>query len=118
METASIYSESDRNWAMFTHISAFAGYVFPFGGIIGPLFVWLARKDQSEWVDKNGKASLNFQLSIFLYTLLCIPLILLIVGVFFIGLLITLEFICIIIASTKAAQGQEFSYPLTIPFIQ
>jgi uncharacterized Tic20 family protein len=118
METPNIYRESERNWVMFTHLSAFAGYIFPFGGIIGPLIFWLARKDESEWVDRNGKASLNFQLSIFLYTLLCIPLVFLVVGVFFIAMLYILEFVCVIIASVKAAQGQEYRYPLCIPFIQ
>lgn len=118
MEQNQIYSESERNWAMFCHLSAFAGYFFPFGGIIGPIIFWLSRKDDSEWVDKNGKASLNFQLSIALYMLLCIPLIILIVGIFFIIGLVFLEFICIIIASIRAAQGQEFKYPLSIPFIQ
>jgi len=111
-------SETERNWAMFCHLSAFAGFFFPFGGIVGPLICWLSRKDESQWIDQNGKASLNFQLSILLYIVLTIPLVLIIIGIPIIIMLGTLKIICIIIASVKAAKGEEFRYPLSIPFIQ
>jgi len=74
MEELSKLSESERNWAMLCHLSAFAGFFFPFGGIIGPLICWLSRKDESLWIDMNGKASMNFQLSVLLYIVLAVPL--------------------------------------------
>jgi hypothetical protein len=111
-------SESERNWAMLCHLSAFAGYFFPFGGIIGPLICWLTRKDESQWVDQNGKQSMNFQLSILLYMVLAIPLIIIIIGIPILIFLGFLEVICIIIASVKASKGEEFKYPVTIPFLQ
>ncbi|MFO7574554.1 MAG: DUF4870 domain-containing protein [Bacteroidales bacterium] len=113
------YSESERNWAMLCHLSSFAGYIIPFfGGIIAPLIIWLSRRTGSEWIDINGKASLNFQISVLLYTVLCIPLMFLVVGIFFYIALVVIELICVIIASIRAAQGIEFRYPLSIPFIQ
>jgi uncharacterized Tic20 family protein len=118
MNEARQYSESERNWAMLCHLSSFAGYIFPFFGIIGPLIVWLSRRTDSEWIDVNGKASLNFQLSVLLYSVLCIPLMFMIVGFFFYFALTVLELICVVIASIRAAQGIEFRYPLSIPFIQ
>lgn len=111
-------SESERNWAMFCHLSAFAGFFFPFGGIIGPLICWLSRKDESQWVDQNGKQSLNFQISVLLYMVLAIPLCFIIVGIPIVVFLGFLKVICIIIASVKASKGEEFRYPVTIPFIQ
>lgn len=118
MEEVRQYSESERNWAMLCHLSAFAGYFFPFGGIIGPLICWLVKKDESAWVNENGKSSLNFQLSILLYMVLAAPLILIIIGVPIIVFLGILEIICIILASVKAAKGERFRYPISIPFIQ
>ncbi|MFA5818026.1 MAG: DUF4870 domain-containing protein [Bacteroidales bacterium] len=118
MEENKVLSETERNWAMLCHLSAFAGFFFPFGGIIGPLICWLSRKDESVWVNVNGKNSLNFQLSMLLYIVLVIPLCLIIIGIPIIFLLITLKVICIIIASVKAAKGELFRYPLLIPFIQ
>jgi len=103
---------------MLCHLSAFAGFFFPFGGIIGPLICWLSRKDESEWINLNGRNALNFQLSILLYMVLAIPLIFIVIGVpVLIGLGI-LKVICTIIASVKAPKGELFRYPLTIPFLQ
>ncbi len=118
MEEVGQYSESERNWAMLCHLSAFAGYFFPFGGIIGPLICWLIKKEESAWVNENGKASLNFQLSMVLYIVLAAPLCLIIIGIPIIVFLGILEIICIIIASVKAARGERFKYPISIPFIQ
>jgi uncharacterized Tic20 family protein len=99
-------SESERNWAMFCHLSAFAGFFFPFGGIIGPLICWLSRKDESRWVDQNGKASLNFQISILLYMVLAVPLCIIIIGIPIVIFLVFLKVICII-KSVKASKEKN-----------
>lgn len=112
------YTQSERDWSMFCHLSAFAGYFFPFGGIIGPLICWVSRKDESEWVNLNGKASLNFQISMLLYTILLIPLCFIIVGIPLLIALGVLEVVCVIVASIRAAKGEMFKYPISIPFIQ
>jgi hypothetical protein len=103
---------------MFCHLAAFAGFFFPFGSIIGPLICWLSRRDESTWVNENGKASLNFQLSVLLYTVLALPLCIILIGIPIVILLGTLKIVCIIIASVRASKGEEFKYPLAIPFIQ
>ena len=118
MEENRVLTETERNWAMLCHLSAFATFFFPFGGVIGPLICWLSRKDESEWVNMNGKNSLNFQLSILLYIVLAIPLCLILIGIPIIIILSTLKVICIIIASIKAPKGELFEYPLSIPFVQ
>jgi uncharacterized Tic20 family protein len=118
MEENRVLSETERNWAMLCHLSAFAGFFFPFGAIIGPLICWLTKRDESAWVNENGRSSLNFQLSMLLYIVLAIPLCFIIIGIPIIVLLGTLKIICIIIASVKAAKGETFRYPLLIPFIQ
>lgn len=118
MEEIKTYTQSERDWAMFCHLSAFAGYFFPFGGIIGPIICWISRRDESAWVDVNGRASLNFQLSMLLYTVLVIPLCFIIVGIPILVGLGVLEAVCIIVASIRAAKGEVFKYPISIPFIQ
>ena len=113
-----VLTESERNWSMLCHLSGFAGYFFPFGGIICPLICWLSQKDESAWVNLNGKNSLNFQLSILLYIAFAIPLCFILVGIPIVAALVMLKIICIIIASVKAPRGEIFRYPLVIPFIQ
>ena len=117
MKEIRVLTESERNWSMLCHLSAFSGFFFPFGGIIGPLICWLSRRDESSWVNENGKASLNFQLSMLLYIVLAIPLCLIIVGIPIVIMLVMLKVICIIIGSVKASKGEEFRYPISIPFI-
>jgi uncharacterized protein len=118
MEEKRVLTETERNWSMLCHLSAFAGFFFPFGGIIGPLICWLTRKDESDWVNINGRNALNFQLSILLYMVLAIPLCFIIIGFPIIAVLSVLKVVCIIIASVKAPKGELFRYPLSIPFIQ
>jgi uncharacterized Tic20 family protein len=111
-------SESERNWAMLCHLSEFAGFIFPFGGALGPLICWLSKKDESVWVNINGRNALNFQLSILLYSVLAIPLCFILIGIPIVLFLLTLKVICIIIASIRAGNGKLFRYPLVIPFVQ
>lgn len=71
---------NNKNLATFTHLSTLSQYCIPFGNYIFPLLIWSTNKDKSEFIDYNGKQVLNFQLSIFLYSLvlavIAIPIIL------------------------------------------
>jgi uncharacterized protein len=71
---------NNKNLATFTHLSTLSQYCIPFGNYIFPLLIWSTNKDKSEFIDYNGKQALNFQLSIFLYSLvlamIAIPIIL------------------------------------------
>ncbi len=118
MEEIKTYTQSERDWAMFCHLSALAGYFFPFGSIIGPIICWISRKDESAWIDINGKSSLNFQISVLLYMVLAIPLCFILIGIPIIVFLIILKVVCIIIAGIRAGKGETFKYPVSIPFIQ
>jgi uncharacterized protein len=118
MEENRVLSETEKNWSMLCHLSAFGGFFFPFGSVIGPLICWLSKRDESAWININGRASMNFQLSILLYMVLCVPLCFIIVGFPIIFMLLTLKVICITIASIKASKGELFRYPFVIPFVQ
>ncbi|MFM9826874.1 DUF4870 domain-containing protein [Flavobacterium sp.] len=61
---------SENNLATFTHLSSLSQYFIPFGNIIFPLLIWNSKKEDSEFIDHNGKQVLNFQLSILFYTLI------------------------------------------------
>ena len=70
-----------KNLATFTHLSSLSQYCIPFGNYIFPILIWSSNKDKSEFIDFNGKQVLNFQLSMFMYSLvlamIAIPIILL-----------------------------------------
>ncbi|MBU2929470.1 DUF4870 domain-containing protein [Winogradskyella psychrotolerans] len=59
-----------RNLATFIHLSTFSRFFIPFGNFIGPIVLWAANKDKSEFVDQHGKQAINFQISVLLYAII------------------------------------------------
>ncbi|MCD4698689.1 MAG: DUF4870 domain-containing protein [Bacteroidales bacterium] len=107
----------ERMWGMFCHLSALAGFIIPFGSIIGPLIIWSMKKDEFPFVNEQGKEALNFQISITIYIIISAILILVVVGILLLIALGIFQLIMIIIASIKANNGEKFVYPLSIKFI-
>ncbi|RLC24504.1 MAG: DUF4870 domain-containing protein [Deltaproteobacteria bacterium] len=112
-------NQQDKNmWAMFCHLSAFAGYIVPLGSILGPLIIWSIKKDQYPAIDDHGKEALNFNISIAIYMIIAAILIVIVVGIFMLIALWVFQTVMIIMASIKANNGEFFKYPLTIQFIK
>jgi len=105
-------------WAMFCHLAALAGYIIPFGNILGPLVVWLIKKDEIPAVDKNGKESLNFQITLAIASIVCVPLMFIIIGFFLLFAVGIYGLIMVIIASIKTNKGEDYRYPISIRFIK
>lgn len=59
-----------KNIATFIHLSTFSRFFIPLGNFIGPVILWMANKEKSEFIDSHGKQIINFQLSIFLYAII------------------------------------------------
>ncbi len=153
-------SANERTIASVTHLSTLTQYFIPFGNFIFPIIIWSFKKNDSEFVDANGKQTLNFQLSIFMYSailvIIAIPLLIFgfmdsisthpnfngnfdfdnirfenfsyekitsimivaLVAFVIFGFLKIVEFILIILAAVKASNGENYKYPLTIPFFK
>jgi len=111
--------KQERNWGILCHLSALVLFIgIPFGNIIGPLVVWLIKKNELPLVDQEGKESLNFQISMTIYASAAAILILLLIGFpLLIGLMIT-DLILTIIAAVKVSNGESYRYPLTIRLIK
>ena len=137
--------------AFLIHISAFAGFMFPFGNIITPLIAWQTLKDRSLFLDEQGNEAVNFNISytlyIFLISIIFVPFA---IGSFFnrrnnyinwnnfnfnfdldthnmfgflsfgslAGIIYIIGIALVIIASIKAREGQNYTYPFTIKFIK
>jgi len=59
---------ANRNTATLLQLSALTQYFIPLGNLIFPTLIWSVKKNESEFVDYNGKQAVNFQLSLFLYS--------------------------------------------------
>lgn len=103
---------SDKIWSMLSHLSALLGV-----GFVLPLVVYLAMRKESDYVAANAREALNFHISVLIYTLCCIPLVFILVGI---PLLIVLglgSLVLAIIATIKAADGLCYRYPLTLRLV-
>ena len=103
---------------VLTHLSQLLDIVTGFGGFIVPLILWLTQRDTILNMDENGKSIINFQISMFLYILICIPLILLLgIGILGIIAIAVLCFVFPIVNAIKVSNGEKPYYPLSIKFV-
>lgn len=108
----------ERNLAVAVHLLSFAGFLIPFvGNILGPLVLWLMKRESSTFVDFHGKESVNFQISMTLYGLAVSALAFVGVGIPIGIVLFGFDIVVVVIAASKAHQGQLYRYPLALRFI-
>lgn len=116
----------DTLWPTLCHVGGLAGGVVPFGNIIMPIIIWQVKKDELPEVVAHAKEVLNFQITVMIALLACVPL-------FFLGALLFFPFllllpfmafvtigalVCTIIGIIKASEGRFYTYPMTIRFIK
>ena len=108
----------DRQLIVITHLSQLVTLVTGFGSLILPLILWSVNKGKVYEMDEHGKNILNFQISLIIYSLICIPLILLL-GLGIIGLIVLaiISIIFPIINAIKASNGEIPKYPLSLNII-
>ncbi|MEZ4776047.1 MAG: DUF4870 domain-containing protein [Bacteroidia bacterium] len=111
-------SADEKQWMLFAHLSALAGYVIPFGSVFGPLVIWLMKREEMPLAGKHAREALNFQLSIALYMMISVVLILVVVGIFLLIGLAIFQLVAIIMAAVSVSGGKEYKYPITINFIK
>ena len=115
---AAMNEKDARTWAMLCHVGAFAGYIIPFGHIIVPLIIWLIKKDESPFVDDQGKESLNFQISISIYAIIAALLTLVVIGAVLLIAVVIFDVIMVIIAAVRSNSGERYRYPLCMRLIK
>ena len=108
----------DNQLIVLTHLSQLLTFITGFGGLIVPLVIWVTQKNNVYAMDEQGKRIVNFQISLIVYALICIPLILAF-GLGFLGLLALclISFIYPIINAIRASHGETPKYPLSLNFI-
>jgi uncharacterized Tic20 family protein len=123
-------SAEQRQWAMFAHLSALAGAILTgawgggWGCFIGPLIIWLVKKDTMPFVDDQAKEALNFNITV---AIVAVVLVLLTVMTLGIGLVIAIPvgivvgiawLVFTIIAAVKANEGVRYRYPFTLRLVK
>jgi uncharacterized Tic20 family protein len=104
--------KDSKTMAMLAHLLSI------FTGFIGPLVIWLIKKDQSRFVDDQGKESLNFQLTLLIGYIIAGATSCLFIGLVLFPVLWVLGLVFAIMATMKANQGVAYRYPFNIRFIK
>lgn len=111
-------SFNEKQWVLLSHLSAFGGFIFPLGNILGPLLIWLLKKEKSSAVEAHAREALNFQISISIYILISSVLIIVGIGLVLVPILVVVQVVLIILAALAADRGEFYTYPITIRFIK
>lgn len=112
------------NWAMLAHLLAVPGFLFG-GGlliVVGPLLVWIFRRNVDPFVERNAVHAFNFQATVTIllvaaHLIASTPLVL--VGASLIHVILVLAAAPLTIwAAWRARGGYAFTYPVAIPFLR
>lgn len=106
-------SSNDKLLAILCHLSGIIGVP-----LVLPLVIYLVTKEDGTFVRDHAREALNFHLSLFFYTLLCVPLVMIVVGIPMLIALGIFSLIVAIIASVKVADGARYHYPLCIRLVK
>jgi len=116
-------SHEERQWALFAHLSALLGGLLTstflgLGCLIGPLIIWLVKKDTMPFVDDQAKEALNFNITVAIAAVVCGVLMFVLIGFVLLPLLGLAWLVFIIIAAIKANEGERYRYPFTLRLIK
>jgi uncharacterized Tic20 family protein len=110
-DAASMPTKDERNLGMLAHLLGIVS------GFIGPLIIWLIKKDESAFVDDQGKESLNFQLTLLIAYVVSFVLMFFCIGYFTFLAAWVVGIIFSVIGTTTANRGERYRYPLCIRMI-
>ncbi len=118
-------SESDeRTWAMLGHLSALSAFITGLGCVIGPLIVWLIKRDTMPFAGEQALEALNFNITAIIagaalgvFTLITLGIgALITVPAFFV--LFVGWFVLTVVAAVKANGGEHYRYPFTLRLVK
>ncbi len=118
-----------RTWATVCHLAAFLAFIgIPFGNILGPLVVWLIKRNDHPFVDDQGREAVNFQITVFLYAIVLVVVLIAAAAIeatalFFVlialGIVVGIFFIAApIVAAIRSNRGVRYRYPATLRLLR
>ena len=113
-EPDTLYDEparDERNFAVAAHLLAI------FISFFGPLIIWLIKKDDSPFVDDQGREALNFQITVFIAEGVAGMLTVIGIGCVLLPLVMAANVVLCIVAAVAASRGQWYRYPMTLRLI-
>lgn len=112
-------TENERTWGMLAHLAALAGLLFPLvGNVVGPLLVWLNKREQSAFVAEQALESLNFNISVSIAAVLCALAALVLIGLL-LGVALCIAWLALtLVAAIRASEGVSYRYPFSLRLVK
>jgi uncharacterized Tic20 family protein len=113
-------TSEERSWSVLAHLSAIIAALVSLGwlSLLGPLIVWLVKKDSSQAVRRAAAGAFNFNLSFWLLYvvswIMIFTIILLPVGVIMLVVLFVVAAWCHIKGAIRSSRGETYDYPFQI----
>lgn len=111
-------SAEEKQWGMFAHLASLAGIIIPLGNLLGPLIVWLVKKDTMPFVADQGKEALNFNITVFIAAFISGILTLVLIGFLLLIVVGIAWLVLTILAALAANKGETYRYPFTLRLIK
>jgi len=105
-------SNDDRNLAMLAHLLGIVS------GFVGALIIWLIKKDQSAFVDEQGKEALNFQITVMIAFVGSWILMFVLIGMLLMPLVLIGNLVFCILAAVAVSKGEHYKYPFAIRLLK
>ena len=106
-------SSESKGWAAAAHMLPLLGLP-----LVGPLIIWVIKHEDDPFVEEHSREALNFWISVFMYAFISVLLVIVLIGILMLIVLGIFSFVAAIVATIRAASGDEFRYPLTIRLIK
>lgn len=112
-------NQDDKQWAMLTHLAALLGILLPIALVLGPTLVWFLKRQNSAFIDDQGKEVINFQSSVLLVSFV-LALLSGLNGLFLAASAITViaGMVFAVIGGLAAKQGKKYRYPFAIRLLK
>lgn len=117
--TVGVPTAEERQWAMFAHLSALLGLITAgWACFLGPLVIWLVKKDTMPFVADQAKEALNFNITVMIAGAICWILVFVLIGFVLLWALAIVWIVFIIMAAIKANEGVAYRYPFALRLIK
>jgi uncharacterized Tic20 family protein len=109
-------TSEEKNWALAAHVGTLVAAWFAMG-FLAPLIIMLVKGNDSAFVRRHAVESLNFQISLLIYLVISFILIFVLIGFVLMAAVGLFGLVVIIMATVKAANGEDYRYPLCIRMV-
>lgn len=115
---AGVPSAEEKQWGLFSHLSALSGMIIPLGSVLGPLIIWQVKKDTLPFAADQAKEALNFNITVAIALIVSFLLTFVVIGLLLLPLVGLAWLILTILAAIKANEGVAYRYPFALRLIK